>query len=275
MTSTAALSIEHTTILDAPPCEVIDIAARLGCSSVSIMPERPAFPEAEFLKIVTDTRQQALIAEACRKSGVGIHALEAFFIVPGVTRETFKPFFDLGANIGARAGVTVICDPDLSRAGELFAWLCEDAREAEMAMNLEYVASAEVGSLADSLGFIERAGNPDNARVVVDILHHVRSGQPISDIADLDPALIGAAQICDGRIDAAWDHYVESEQSHERMVPGEGDFPLAEFLRTVPRDAIIGIEVPLASRQAVGVSPFERSALLVAAARRIIEQSWR
>ena len=63
--------------------------------------------------------------------------------------------------------------------------------------------------------------------------------------------------------------YLIEEAAQERMVPGEGAFPLVGFLRAIPDDVVVGIEVPLRSRRESGMSALERSRLVVNATRNI------
>mgnify|MGYP001436874252 CR=1 FL=1 len=53
------------------------------------------------------------------------------------------------------------------------------------------------------------------------------------------------------------------------MIPGEGVFPLVEFLRAIPDEVVLGIEVPLRARRESGMSAISRSRLVVNATRKI------
>jgi hypothetical protein len=56
----------------------------------------------------------------------------------------------------------------------------------------------------------------------------------------------------------------------ERMVPGEGELPLFDMLTALPRDRVIGLEVPLRRAAEAGVGPRERLRRCVEAARSLL-----
>jgi sugar phosphate isomerase/epimerase len=48
------------------------------------------------------------------------------------------------------------------------------------------------------------------------------------------------------------------EALYERRAPGDGDLPLAEFLRHVPEGVVLGLEIPIRSEAEQGIGPRER-----------------
>ena len=56
------------------------------------------------------------------------------------------------------------------------------------------------------------------------------------------------------------------------LVPGEGELPLRDMLAALPRDRVVGLEVPLRSEALAGVGPRERLGRCVAAARDLLAQ---
>ena len=57
------------------------------------------------------------------------------------------------------------------------------------------------------------------------------------------------------------------------LLPGDGEFPLREFVNALPPGVPIGVEVPMQSLKDRGVGPMERARLAVEAARRVIAQA--
>jgi len=55
-----------------------------------------------------------------------------------------------------------------------------------------------------------------------------------------------------------------------RMVPGTGELPLRDILAALPRDLVIGIEVPRLKEARAGAGPHERLRPCVEAARDLL-----
>jgi len=101
--------------------------------------------------------------------------------------------------------------------------------------------------------------------MTLDLLHIVRTGTPLSDLASLDPTRISAAQLCDGPL-APPEDLIE-EASNARGVPGSGAFPITAFLDLLPPDIPLGLEVPLKPLRDAGMSARDRTRLVVEAMR--------
>jgi sugar phosphate isomerase/epimerase len=91
----------------------------------------------------------------------------------------------------------------------------------------------------------------------------------VADIAALDPDLIGYVQLCDAPSMSKFGSYME-EALHERLAPGDGELPLLEFLRVLPRQVIVSLEVPQRSLSEAGVGPLQRVGKCVDAARTLL-----
>jgi hypothetical protein len=81
----------------------------------------------------------------------------------------------------------------------------------------------------------------------------------------------GYAQLCDAPLSAEQPDYMR-EATFARRVPGEGDLPLAAFIAALPTGIAIGLEVPMLAKAEAGVSPRDRLAPAVAAAKHVIGQ---
>jgi sugar phosphate isomerase/epimerase len=56
----------------------------------------------------------------------------------------------------------------------------------------------------------------------------------------------------------------------ERPYPGDGHFPLKEFLKAAPRDVPLGIECPSLSRAQAGATALDQARAVIAKARQLI-----
>ena len=125
-------------------------------------------------------------------------------------------------------------------------------------------------SLESAANLIRLASRP-NAGFGVDCLHLVRTGGTPTDVAAMPAELFGYFQICDGP-----DLVVRSDcsaESRERMVPGEGVFPIAEILDALPAATPVDVEVPSIIGSQRGVPALERARRSVSAARELLDRA--
>jgi len=255
------LRIEQMTVFDVDPAEVVTIAADLGVPYVSFFTVA-AMPGA---RPVTKERRQAIM-ERLSDTGVRVDTIEAFPL--RTDQRNNEAGIALGAELGARSIVAVnFSEADENRAVEQFATLCGIARGYGMNVALEPISMGVTRTVAQAERIVLGSG-ADNGRIVVDLLHIMRTGSSLEDVSALNPGLIGSAQICDGPADVE-PRDLSEEASYERMVPGEGTFPLVEFLRVIPAEVVLGIEVPLRARRKAGMSALDRSRLVVDATRTV------
>jgi sugar phosphate isomerase/epimerase len=264
------ISLEQLTVEEAGPLELVSIAGALGCQHVSLFlrtPERPP----QWYPLVTDVAFRKELAQRMADNGVTPYTVEFFPLSPRAKVDTYRPAFECAANLGAKRISVLVSDPDEERRLALFCELCDRAAEFGLGVNVEFVAITQLPSLRDAVRLVTRANRP-NAGIMVDTLHLVRSGSTIAELAAADPRIIGGAQFSDGPLTMAPEQQLFEAMS-ERRIPGEGEFPLHEFVRAFPPHVPIGVEVPLKSLKDKGVGPLERARLAVEASRRIIAEA--
>ncbi len=108
-------------------------------------------------------------------------------------------------------------------------------------------------------------------RLLIHTMHLVRSGSGAADLAAVDPAYIGYAQLNDTTLRPRLENYLE-EAMFERMVPNEGELPLLDILSVLPDDIVLEIEVPRRSLALAGVSPIDRVRPCVETARGLLAE---
>jgi sugar phosphate isomerase/epimerase len=128
-----------------------------------------------------------------------------------------------------------------------------------------------IGDPPTVLAAIEHVGRPD-LRLTVDTMHWVRSGYGPVQLHELGPEKIGYVQLCDTTLKPRVKSYMH-EAMYERMAPGDGELPLAELLRAVPADVVIGLEIPQRNLAESGVGPMDRLRPCVAAARELVRRA--
>ena len=234
------LSLEHMTVLGLTAAEIIDAAELLGVGRISlILDSGPyALPAQSFLRepeLVKATRSRL------RQSSVSVHAAEGFLLDEQTDQVRLERLLEIAAALDAERVVAMVVDPDRGRTIENFGRLCERAQPFNLQVSLEFVAFTPVRSLADAMEMVGSVAALNGA-ISVDILHLMRSGGAPSDLGASD-LKIGAAQLCDGPARAEPGRLTEEAMSG-RLDPGDGAFPIAEFLAALPPGLVVGVETP-------------------------------
>jgi sugar phosphate isomerase/epimerase len=259
------LSLDHLTVFDTAPPELIDIAAGLGVPLVSLWTQLPLQAE---LPLVTEANKAETLARM-RDTGVRFGNAECFNLTPEVRPDDFRPAIALAAELGATSLVAINAwDPERNRALDNFAALSRLAAEHGMKANVEFISMGKVRTLDDAIAFITDSGEP-NVGVTIDFLHLIRTGGSAADIRAMDPKLIGYVQVCDGPLTLPQEQW-NDEGFEQRQMPGEGEFPLAELIAAVPSGITIAAEIPHKALRLAGVSPAGRARRAVEGTRRFL-----
>lgn len=260
-----ALSLHHLVALDASAAELVAAAAQTGCAHVCLFTEDPGGPRR--FPVVRDEDVPALRA-LMAAHGLSAWGVTSFGISEGVNVGDFAAGLARGAALGARVASVRILDRDLDRAAAAYAQLCDLAAAHGLRACIEHSGATAAETLARALQVLRAAGRPGGG-ITLDALHVFRTGTKVAELRALDPALVGYVQLCDGKREATAEEY-QREGAGDRLLPGEGEFPLAELLAAAPEGLPISLEVPLERFRAMGRSPLERAAMVVAAARAVM-----
>jgi sugar phosphate isomerase/epimerase len=221
------LGIEHQTVFGLPPVEFVHLTADLDCRYVAIGltggPYNPHGYEPYSLRDDVGLRRRMLAAMEQR--GVSISLGEGFVVRPQVEMASFAADLDIMAELGVTRVNTVSMDPDVARTLDSFGLLVEMASERGMETTIEFVPSLTIRDLDGALTALRYVDRPE-FRLLVDTMHLVRSGHTASDLEAIDPALIAYVQLSDHTLAQQGESY--REDTMDRRVPGQGEFPLRE-----------------------------------------------
>jgi sugar phosphate isomerase/epimerase len=248
--------------------QLIEIAATVGLRQVSVFVEAPR-RNLDLFPTIRDQATARAVAEQLAARGVIVHNLEAYPLKSGHDLRRFRRSLEIGAFLGAARVTAHLYDPEESDAAETLGSFCSMVAEYGLSVGVEFMAFAKINTLDKAVRVISSSG-ATNVSLSVDILHLTRTGSVPAALKKFDQQLIGYAQICDApaRIDAVDPLY---EAISERMIPGDGELPLCEFVASLPDGLTLDIEVPLARLQASGVGPLERARRASVASRKILE----
>ena len=265
------ISLEFASTFGLPPVEAVRLASQLGFQHIStpLQPARASVAGYERFSLREDIALRRALREAMAETGVTIASGEGVAVVPERdVRDLYAGDLAIMQELGIPCINVVSLDPDLARSFDQLAMLCELAGGFGIETLIEFVPIFPIRDLETALGAIAHVGRQD-CRVMFDTMHFCRTGGRVADIAALDPDVIGYIQLCDVPAQPVLADYME-EAVCERMAPGEGDLPLAELFALLPKDRIVGLEVPQRSQELAGVSLEARLAHCLAAARRFV-----
>lgn len=261
------LSLSPLTILDAAPPDQVVAAAGAGFGAVGIRVAPAADEKVWPMLGDTPTMRETLVRLA--DSGVGVLDVELVMLRPELDRTTALAVLDAGHRLGARFVLTLGYDTDEARLTDHFAWLCDEAAQRGLRPGLEFMKYCPVQTLDAAVRIVRAAGHPAGC-VLVDALHLRRSGGRPDDLVGLDPNLLPYGQLCDGPLDPVWpsDERARAESRTGRLLPGDGEFPLAELVAALPAGGALSVEAPVAAL--AGQPPAERAQRARAAANRVL-----
>jgi sugar phosphate isomerase/epimerase len=252
------VGIDHLTILDVSPPELVTIAREAGFDSVS--PRVAASTPGE--EPWPMTAGSPMLEETVRRlddTGIRVLAVEVVRIDPDTRREDYERALESGAKLGARYVTVNSYDPDIERASETFAALTADARPYGLRPLIEPIVYTQVSNLDEALYIAERSGG---GGILLDTLHFQRYGGRLEQLRSVDPQLLSYVQLCDaplmppsglprphrlprGQSTDGTDLQLESRAM--RLLPGDGELPLADFLAALPEAIPVSVEAPVLS----------------------------
>ncbi|MFO1147578.1 MAG: TIM barrel protein [Alsobacter sp.] len=237
------LGVAHFTAIDDEPLAFVTMAAESGFSAVGLR-LHPAFPGAPFYEIPTGSSLMRDMRRRLADTGLRVYDIEFVTVTAGFDPASIAAMLDSAADLGASRIST--CGDGADRDGlvQAFEALCDAAAERSLAVDLEVMPWRSVGSLADALDVLDRAGRP-NAGLLVDALHLSRSAASPADLARCDPRLIRSVQLCDAvKSRPATKEDLIKEARGGRLLPGAGALPLHELIAVAPDEAALSVEVP-------------------------------
>ena len=256
------LSVHHMTALETEPAEFVELVAAAGGTAVSLFAHQPT-GATRFPLVTPDNLPQ--VRHSLQDNGVQPGNVDVLILTPQSKTEDFLPALDIGAELAARGAVALVYDDDPARVLPALGSLCDQAAQRDLDIVFEFTGFTPAwNSLAAAVQLVEQVNHPRLA-IGLDILHLIRSGSRIDEVAALAPTQVAHAQICDGTsLDVTPDYGREAAAG--RLLPGAGVFPLAEFLAALPAGTPVELEVPGASQ----LPPAQRIQQALASARDLV-----
>ena len=266
-----AISLAYLTTAPMLPPEALHLAAELGYDAVGLRALPAIVGGQDASPLLADRGLLRATKQALVATGVPVFDMEIVRLNATYDTAAFMPFLEVCGELGAKAILVAGDDPDEARLTQSFAAFCAAARPFGLSADLEPMPWTKIPNVATALRILEAAG-ADNGGLLVDALHTARSSTTLADVRAIPRARINYIQLCDapGEVPTTLEGLLHTARA-ERLLPGDGDLPLADLLEALPTNVPVSLEIPHdVMRAKIGTKAWAAQAL--AKARAIIAQ---
>jgi len=237
------LALDHITAVDTTPLQLAQAAHDAGCAAVCLFMEAmevlPAMPR---FALYGDVAAQRDLRRQMDDLGVALDVAYPFTLAGRTDIAGFAPAMECAARLGAGLLNVLAYDRDPARRVDTFGRFCDMAATFGHKVGLEFYPPSQIPSLAAALDLVAVIDRPGQVGVNADLLHLMRSGGTIAELAAAPAGTILYGQLADGPAQAPADP--DREASSARMLAGEGVFDLAGFVRALPAGCRVSVEIP-------------------------------
>jgi sugar phosphate isomerase/epimerase len=258
MNTSTCFSLAHLTMLNVPPPELVQIAARAGYQFVSLRPIPVGAPNEPLYPFGSDAALRASTKAALDATGVGLLDIEVARIVREVRPRDYLPALEAAAELGGRHVLSSAWCDDKPYIREFFAELCAIADPLGLTVDLEFVTWSGVKSLNEAVEVV-RHSRCSNAGIVVDTLHFDRCHADPRKLSTLPREWFHFAQINDAPVKFSTEREELIRVGRAgRLYLGEGGIDVASILGRLPAIPL-SIEIPNAEKlAALGAEQYAR-----------------
>jgi len=257
--ASVGLALDHLTVADTTPSQLVETAAAVGARAVCLfLQPMEVLPRMPHFELYGDTPEGRATRARLDETGVGVDLVYPFTLAGRTEIESFRPALETAAYLGAKAANALLYDRDPERRFDRFAAFCELADEHGLGVAVEFYPPSQCRSLEAGIEIVRRLNAPGRVGVNVDLLHLVRSGGHVADLAAAPAEFITYAQYCDGPEDYPLDRR-DFEAASQRLLAGEGVFDIAGFAKALPAGVGVSVELPQDAALAQGVPVLDRA----------------
>jgi len=239
MSITPAIGLAQLSLVDTAVPELVRIAAEAGFDFIGAR-VRPVTATERAYDLQPGSRLLAETLAAIRDTGVTVRDIEFLLLDGSGQRTAWLEMMRAGQALGASSLTVAAALKDETRLVDLLGQMTLDGAEFGIMPTLEVISYQAVNSLPQAARIAAAAG----CQIVADTLHLSRVGTTPQQLAEHGD-LIALLQLCDGPAAAPADRAgLVVESRSERMVPGEGDFALAQLAAALPASRAVSVETP-------------------------------
>ncbi|MGH9044222.1 MAG: sugar phosphate isomerase/epimerase family protein, partial [Acidimicrobiales bacterium] len=251
------LALAHLTLLGESPPSLVRTAADAGYDGVGLR-LRAVHPGEEPWSMPDGSPMLEETRRAMDSSGIEVWDVEVVRVDGDFDPGTLLPLFAAASFLGATNINVFPSDDDRDRLVDSLARLARLANDFNLTILIEPMIYNSVPNLDSCLAVLEKISEP-NVGMIVDAMHFHRFGGQPSDISRIPEGALRVFQMCDApltlpeRFDVSGP--LPRNQSLEvdsvalegrafRLLPGEGELPLAEMVSQLPPSVPISVEAP-------------------------------
>ncbi|MBB4613937.1 sugar phosphate isomerase/epimerase family protein [Novosphingobium taihuense] len=237
------LALDHLTAIDTTPIHLAQTARAVGCDGMCLFMEpMDVLPLMPKFDICGDPVTRAELKSVMRDLGVSLDLAYPFTLTGRTDVAAFATAMECAAELGAGMINALLYDRDPARRLDTFARFCDMADGFGLRVGVEFYPPSQVPSLAAALDLVGQVARPERVGINVDLLHLIRSGGTIGELAAVPAGYVLYGQVADGPALAPEDP--GEEASSERLLCGQGAFDVAGFVRALPEGCPISVEIP-------------------------------
>ncbi|WP_347268474.1 TIM barrel protein [Paracoccus sp. (in: a-proteobacteria)] len=234
------IGLAHLSAMELEPHALIDLAHDVGCASVALRLHSAA-PGTPVYEVEPDSPELTALMHHSALREVAISEVELVPITADLVVEGLRPLMAVARALAA-TGVIVTGDiADAETLREKFTEVCRLAGDHGLLVHLEFMRWRHIGTLSQAARLVQASGQ-DNARVLVDLLHLIRSGGTVADLLALPAGTVSLVQICDAQAELIGD--IIDEARGGRLMPYTGALPIDAALAALGPDVDWALELP-------------------------------
>ncbi len=253
---TRLLSISAGVHPDLSPADMVSAAASAGWPACGIWFDGDTWSD----RTTNEVRR--------RLDDTGIVALDVEPIIPADGSDDHAArLVEAAARLGARFVLFTSRLKDHGATAARYAEVCAMAEPHGITVVCEFLPIFPLSSISIADQVVSGVRS-SNTGILVDNLHLSRSGGSVDDVRRLGPERFPYLQIADAPNERPADMgALFDEALNGRLLPGDGDLPIADLLDAVP-DVALSFEVRSRFLRETYTDPVERATVLLEAARR-------
>lgn len=200
----------------------------------------------QYRELMDSGWSPARLRELLEAHGLTLSEIEVLrgWATAAVTSDSYQAMeataWEMADNFGCRYVQAIGgYDGTIEECGDAFGALCDRAADHGLVVGLEFLPFTNIYDAADGIRVVESADR-GNGGLCVDIWHHTRGTNDLSQIQAIPGDRVMAIQMNDGPAEPQLDDYVQ-DCLRTRVPPGEGTFDVDGFVGAL---VDVGANVP-------------------------------